>query len=55
MHAGGLLHVVKDIAIGAKGHGFDFQAGKIGRSVTNGLPPVRRFFGAVLPGARPLR
>ena len=28
--------------------GFDFEACRIGHSVANGSPPLRRFFGAVL-------
>ena len=32
----------------ARGLGFDTRAGQIGHSVANGLPPLRRFFGAVL-------
>ena len=38
------LHSVKDIAICAGGLGFDFLPGS---------PPLRRFCGAVLPGAKP--
>ena len=34
--------------MGAVGLGFDSQAGQIGHSVVIGLPPLRRFFGAVL-------
>ena len=33
-----------DIGIGAGGPEFESQAGQIGRSVNNGLPPLRRFF-----------
>ena len=29
--------------------GFDSRAGQIGHNVTNGQPPLRRFFGAALP------
>ena len=36
-------------AICAGGLGFDSRAGQIGHSVANGSPPLRRFFGAVLP------
>ena len=31
------------------GLGFGFQVGQIEHSVGNGSPPLRRFFGAVLP------
>ena len=31
--------VIKNIAVGVGGHGFDFQACQTGHSVTNGLPP----------------
>ena len=41
--------VVKDIAIGAVGLGFDYRAVQIEYSVAYGLPPLRRFFGAVSP------
>ena len=41
--------VAKDIAIGAGGLGFDFWAGQIGHRVANDSPPLRHFFGAVLP------
>ena len=30
--------------------GFESRAGQMGRSVANSSPPMRRFFGAVLPG-----
>ena len=40
---------VRDIAIGAGGVRFEFRVGQIGHSVVNGSPPLRRFFGAVLP------
>ena len=43
--------VAKGIAIGAEGLGFDSRAGKIQRSVANGSPSLRHFFGAVLPQA----
>ena len=43
-----VIAVVKDIAIGAGGLGFDSQAGQIGHSVANILPSLLRFFGAVL-------
>ena len=33
----------------AEGLGFDSRVGLAGRSSTNGSPPLRRFFGAVLP------
>ena len=41
--------VVKDIAIGTRGLGFDSRAIQIGHSVANGSPLMRRLFGAVLP------
>ena len=34
---------------------FDFRAGQIGHNVVEGLPLLRRFFGAVLPRSKPLR
>ena len=40
--------VVKGIAIGAGGLGFDFRTHQIGHSVANSLSPLRCFFGAVL-------
>ena len=40
--------MVQDIAMGEGDLGFDFRAGQIGHSVANGLPPLRRFVGAVL-------
>ena len=40
--------VVKDSVIGAGGLRFDARAGPMGRRVTNGSPPLRCFFGAVL-------
>ena len=40
--------VVKDIGAGSLG--FDSQAGQIGHCVANYSPPLRDFFGAVLPG-----
>ena len=43
-----VIAVVKDIAIGAGGLGFDSRAGQIGHSVANILPSLLRFFGAVL-------
>ena len=43
--------VVIDIAIGAGGLGFDSRAAQIGRNVANVAPPLRGFFGAVLPRA----
>ena len=39
--------VVKDIAIGAGGLGFESQACRIGHGVANGSPPPLRFFGDV--------
>ena len=41
--------MVKDIAIGAGGSGFDSRAGQIRHNAANGSPPLQRFFGAVLP------
>ena len=41
--------VVKHIAIGAGGLGFDFRPGKIGHIVANDSPPLQGLFGAVLP------
>ena len=38
----------KTSLIGARGLGFDYRVGQIGRSVANGLPLLRRFFGTVL-------
>ena len=35
--------------IGAGGLGFHFRVGQIRQSVANGSPPLRRFFGAMLP------
>ena len=40
---------MEDIAIGAEDLEIDFRAGQIGQGVANGLPPLRRFFGVVLP------
>ena len=40
--------VVKDIAIGDEGLGFDSRAGQIEHSVVNGSSPLRRFVGVVL-------
>ena len=39
----------EDIAFHSRGLGFNSRAGHIELSVTNGSPPLRRFFGAVLP------
>ena len=48
MTPGGTM--VRDIAIGAVGLGFDSQAGQVGRSVViSSPPPIGRFFGAGLP------
>ena len=44
--------VVRNIAISAGSLGFDFRAGQIGHNVANGTPPLRCFFGAVLPRAK---
>ena len=44
-----LCSIVKNIDIRAGGLGFDSRAGQIKHSVTNGMPPLRCFFGAVLP------
>ena len=41
--------VVKDMTIGAGGLGFDSRVAQIGHSIDGGSPPLRRFFGAVLP------
>ena len=41
--------VVEDIAIGAEGLRFDYREGEVAHSVANGLQPMLRFFGAVLP------
>ena len=45
----GQLASCYDITIGAGGVRFEFQVGQIRHSVANGLPPLRRFFGATLP------
>ena len=37
----------------AEGLRFNSQAGQIGHTIANGSPPLRRFFGAALPGAHP--
>ena len=42
---------VKDIAIGARGVGFDSWAGQIRHIVAKILPTLHYFFGAVLPSA----
>ena len=39
------------MAIGAVSLGLNTRAGQIGRSVVNGSPPLRRFFGAVVAQA----
>ena len=39
--------VVKNIDVGSGDLGFDYRVAQIGHSVANGLPPLRRFFGAV--------
>ena len=41
--------VGKNIAMEARSQGFTSRAGHIECSVTNGSPPLRRFFGAGLP------
>ena len=41
--------VVKDVAVDAEGLGLNSQDGQIRHTVANGSPPLRRFFGAVLP------
>ena len=41
--------MVKDIANGAGGLGFDSWAGQIEHNVANGLTPLRCFFEAALP------
>ena len=38
-----------DTSTGAEGLGFDSRTGQIGHKVVNGSPPLRYFFGAVLP------
>ena len=44
------MHVViKNIAIDEEDVGFDSRTRKIWHSFANGSPPLRRFFGAVLP------
>ena len=40
--------VVKDIAIGTEGLGFDYWADQIGHTAANGSPPLRCFTGALL-------
>ena len=40
--------VAKYIAIGAGGLGFGSHVDQVRRSVANGSPPLRRFFGVVL-------
>ena len=44
-----------DIASCAEGLGSILGPFKLGRSVANHSPPLRRFFGAVLLGAKPWR
>ena len=44
-----------DIAIGARGLGFNSGAGQIGHSVANGSPPLRCFSELCSPGAQPRR
>ena len=39
----------KGLASGTGGLGFDYRDDRIGQSVANGSPPLRRFFGSVLP------
>ena len=39
-----------DVATAAEGLGFDSWTGQIGHSVAISMSPLRRFFGAVLPG-----
>ena len=41
--------VVHHLSIGSKGPGSDSRAGQIGHNVGYGSPPLRRFFGVVLP------
>ena len=41
--------LINGIAIDAGGRGFDSATTQIGRRVTNCSPPLRCFFGAVLP------
>ena len=44
-----------DIAIGARGLGFNSGAGQIGHSVANGFPPLRCFSELCCPGTKPRR
>ena len=44
--------VVKNITIGARGLGFDSQAGQIGHSVANGSPPFDISSERCCPSAR---
>ena len=46
--------MVKNIAIGAGGLGFDSRIGQIEHSVANGSPSPRRLIGAVLYSRRPV-
>ena len=46
---GRLKRSAEDVAIDAEDLRFNFQTGQIGHSVANGSPPLRRFFGPVLP------
>ena len=39
----------KDNSISTQGPGFNFWSGEIGRGIANDSPPLRCFFGAVLP------
>ena len=45
---------MKDIAIWGVNLGFDFRTDQTGHGVTNGWPPLRHFFGAVLSVAQAL-
>ena len=46
---GSAISVVNLISVDPSGLCFDSRAGRVGHSVANGSPPLRRFFGAVLP------
>ena len=48
----GIGAVVRNIAQGALGSGFDSRAAYIGHSVANGSLPLQRFFRVVLPGCQ---
>ena len=50
----GVGSVVKYIAISAGGLWFESRANQVEPNFANGSPPLRRFFGAVLPRRPPL-